>query len=83
MGRLALTADSRTWCGASYVILAIALYLSGVSQTCAADSSFLGPAGAPATQFPKPDRPVCRIVAHYASEEKRDGLTSPANSCAC
>lgn len=78
MGRLALTADSRTWCGASYVILAIALYLSGVSQTCAADSSFLGPAGAPATQFPKPDRPVADIVAPlWHSEEERDGFDEP------
>jgi SAM-dependent methyltransferase len=78
MGQLALTADSRTWHGASCVIVAIALYLSGVSQTCAADYSFLGPAGAPATQFPKPDRPVADIVAPlWHSEKERDEADEP------
>ena len=78
MGQLALTADSRMWRSASCVILAIALYLGSVSQTGAADHSFLGPAGAPATQFPKPDRPVADIVAPlWHSEEERDGFDEP------
>ena len=78
MGQLALTADSRMWRSASCVILAIALYLGSVSQTCAADYSFLGPAGAPATQFPKPDRPVADIVSPiWHSEEERDGADEP------
>lgn len=78
MRQIALTADSRMWRGASCVMLVIALYLGGVSQTCAADHSFLGPAGAPATQFPKPDRPVADIVAPlWHSEEERDGFDEP------
>lgn len=75
--QLLLIADSRMRRGASWVILAIALFLIGVGQTCAADS-FLGPAGAPATQFPKPDRPVAEIVAPlWHSEEERDGFDEP------
>jgi SAM-dependent methyltransferase len=78
MGQLALTADSRTWRGAGCVILAIAVYLSGISRTCAGDYSFPGPAGAPATQFPKPDRPVADIVAPlWHSEKERDEADEP------
>jgi predicted methyltransferase len=78
MGQLALTAECRRWCGASCVILAIALYLSGASQTRAANYSFLGPAGAPATVFPKPDRPVADIVSPiWHSEEERDAADEP------
>ncbi|WP_088346345.1 MULTISPECIES: methyltransferase domain-containing protein [Rhodomicrobium] len=66
------------WRGASWAMLAIALYLASVSQTGAADHRFLGPAGAPATQFPKPDRPVADIVAPlWHSEEERDGFDEP------
>jgi predicted methyltransferase len=76
MGQFALTGDGRAWRGASGVILAIALYLTGVSQTRAAD--FLGPAGAPATVFPKPDRPVADIVAPlWHSEKERDDADEP------
>jgi SAM-dependent methyltransferase len=78
MGQLALSADSRTWRGASCVILAIALCLSAVNQSCAADHSFLGPAGSPATPFPKPDRPVADIVAPiWHSEKERDEADEP------
>ena len=70
--------DSRKWCAASSVLLALALYLSGVGQACAADYSFLGPAGAPATLFPKPDRPVADIISPiWHSEEERDGDDEP------
>ena len=78
MGQLALNADSRRCCGASWVILAIALYFSGVGQTCAADYPFLGPAGAPATAFPKPERPVADIIAPlWHSEKERDEADEP------
>lgn len=78
MLQLALTADSRRWCGASCVILAIALYLTGVSHSRAADYPFLGPVGAPANAFPKPDRPVADIVSPiWHSEEERDGADEP------
>jgi SAM-dependent methyltransferase len=78
MGQLVRPAGGRTWCGASWVILAIALSLIGASQTCAADHSFLGPAGAPATLFPKPDRPVADIVAPiWHSEKERDEADEP------
>lgn len=78
MGQLALSADSRTWPGASCVILAIALCLSGVRQTCAAEYSFLGPAGAPANVFPKPERPVADIIAPlWHSEKERDEAGEP------
>jgi predicted methyltransferase len=60
------------------VTLAIALYLTGISQTCAAEYSFLGPAGAPASVFPKPDRPVADIVAPlWHSEKERDDADEP------
>lgn len=76
MRRLALTADYWTWCGASCAILAIALYFSGVSQSRAAD--FLGPAGASATLFPKPDRPVADIIAPlWHGEKERDDADEP------
>jgi SAM-dependent methyltransferase len=72
------TADSRKWCAASCVILAIAFCLGSVSRTGAADFPFLGPAGAPATAFPKPDRPVADIVSPiWHSEEERDGADEP------
>jgi protein-L-isoaspartate O-methyltransferase len=78
MGRLALPADSRTWRGASYVLLTIALCLTGIGQTCAAEHSFLGPAGAPASAFPKPDRPVADIIAPlWQSEKTRDDADEP------
>jgi SAM-dependent methyltransferase len=79
MGQLAhTTADRRTWYGASWVILAIALYLTGASQACASDYPFLGPAGAPAALFPKPDRPVADIVAPiWHSEKERDAADEP------
>lgn len=70
--------DSRTRRGASWVMLAIALCFAGVRQPHAADHSFLGPAGAPATVFPKPDRPVADIVAPlWHSEKERDGFDEP------
>jgi predicted methyltransferase len=66
------------WCGAGCAILAIALSLSGVNQTGAADDPFLGPAGAPASAFPKPDRPVADIVAPlWHSEKERDDADEP------
>lgn len=75
MGRLA---DRRRLRGASGVILAIALCFGGVGQTCAADTSFAGPAGAPASQFPKPDRPVADIIAPlWHSEKERDAAGEP------
>ena len=78
MGQLARNADSRAWWGPSCVIMAIALYLSGAGQTRAADYSFLGPAGAPAAAFPKPDRPVADIVAPiWHSEKERDDAGEP------
>jgi SAM-dependent methyltransferase len=78
MGRLALNSERRTWRGLSCVILAIALYLGGVSQPRAADYPFLGPAGAPATGFPRPDRPVANIVSPiWHSEEERDAADEP------
>lgn len=78
MGQLALPADSRTWRGASWAILAIALLLGAASQTRAAEVSFLGPAGAPAMAFPKPDRPVADIVSPiWHSEKERDEADEP------
>jgi predicted methyltransferase len=75
---LAQPAESRTWRGASCVVLAIALFLTGISHTCAAEYSFLGPAGAPASAFPKPDRPVADIVAPiWHSEKERDDADEP------
>ena len=78
MKQLVPTADSRTWFGAGCAILAIALYLGGVGQARAADYSFAGPAGASATEFPKPDRLVADIVAPlWRSEKERDGFDEP------
>ena len=78
MVRFALTANSRNWCAASCVILAIALCLGGVDRVCAADYSFLGPAGAPAAAFPKPDRPVADIISPiWHTEQERDGADEP------
>jgi predicted methyltransferase len=78
MGQLVHIAESRMWRGASYVIVAIALCLAGMSQTRAAENSFLGPAGAPASAFPKPDRPVADIIAPiWHSEKERDDADEP------
>ena len=78
MMQLGPIADSRVWRSAGCAILAIALYLSGASQTGAADNPFLGPAGAPASSFPKPDRPVADIVAPiWHSEKERDDADEP------
>jgi predicted methyltransferase len=78
MGQLAHSAGRRTWRSAGSAILAIALYVTGVNQTGAADPSFLGPAGVPATAFPKPDRPVAEIVAPlWYSEKERDAADEP------
>jgi predicted methyltransferase len=78
MGQLALMAVSRMWRGASWAILATALYLGAAAQTYAQDRSFLGPAGAPATAFPKPDRPVADIIAPiWHSEKERDEADEP------
>jgi SAM-dependent methyltransferase len=78
MRQLALTADSWMWRGASCVILAIAMYLSLLSGAGAAEHSFPAPAGAPATLFPKPDRPVADIIAPlWHSEKERDDADEP------
>jgi predicted methyltransferase len=78
MGQPAPNAGRRTWGGASWVILAIALYLGSISQPRAGDYSFAGPAGAPASLFPKPDRPVADIISPiWHSEEERDGADEP------
>jgi predicted methyltransferase len=78
MGRLAHIADCRTWRNAGCLMLAIALYLAGIGQPCAAKDSFLGSAGAPASAFPKPDRPVADIVAPlWHSEKERDDADEP------
>jgi SAM-dependent methyltransferase len=78
MGPLAHIAEGRTWCGARCVILTIALFLAGIRPACAAEYSFLGPAGAPVSVFPKPDRPVADIVAPlWHSEKERDDVDEP------
>jgi predicted methyltransferase len=60
------------------MILAIAASLGGIGDTGAADHAFLGPAGAPASEFPKPDRPVADIVAPlWHSEKERDEAGEP------
>src|SRR5688572_25447972 len=79
MGQLAHSLDSWTWRGASVVILTMALYLASVGQTGAAEYPFFGPAGAPASAFPKPDRPVADIIAPlWHSEKTRDEAGEPA-----
>src|SRR5262245_49743048 len=78
VGQLARRADSRTRCGIGLLLLAIALYLSSLGHSLAAESTFLGPAGAPASAFPKPDRPVADIVAPiWHSEKERDEADEP------
>lgn len=78
MRQLALAGNVRKWCGASCAILAIALYVSGVNQIRAADYPFLGPAGARAALFPKPDRPVADIISPiWHSEKERDKAGEP------
>jgi predicted methyltransferase len=77
MGRLALRAVRRTWRGAGWALLAIALHLAGIGQAGAAEP-YLGPAGTPAAAFPKPDRPVADIVAPiWHSEKERDEAGEP------
>lgn len=78
MRQLAHIAGGRRWRGACCVLLALAVCLTGMSQVRAAEKSFLGPAGAPASEFPKPDRPVADIVAPlWQSEQKRDDADEP------
>jgi SAM-dependent methyltransferase len=78
MEKLARNAGGRMWRGAGCAILAIALYVADVGGAGAADYTFLGPAGAPAAAFPKPDRPVADIVAPlWHSEEERDTADEP------
>jgi SAM-dependent methyltransferase len=78
MALRAFITESRRWCGAAPMILAVALYLAPIAEPRAAEAPFLGPAGAPANQFPKPDRPVADIVAPlWHSEEERDGFDEP------
>lgn len=53
--------------------LVIAWGFAVAVQAGAADYPFLGPAGAPATAFPKPDRPVASIISPiWHSEKERD-----------
>ncbi len=53
--------------------LALVLCLGSARATGAADYPMLGPAGLPASAFPKPDRPVASIVSSiWHSEKERD-----------
>lgn len=64
---------------AGWLILAVALHVAAAGPTTAADFPYLGPAGAPATAFPKPDRPVAGIVSPiWHTEAERDAAGEPA-----
>jgi SAM-dependent methyltransferase len=65
--------------GAKILIMAIALHLAAIATASGADYPFLGPPGAPAAAFPKPDRPVADIISPiWHSEEERDAAGEPA-----
>ena len=53
--------------------LSVALTVTGGAAALARSFPLLGPAGAPAGAFPKPDRPVAEVISPiWASEKERD-----------
>jgi predicted methyltransferase len=77
--RIEPTASRSHRCG-TMTLVSIAIALASVLATSAAaqDAPFLGPAGVPASAFPKPDRPVADIISPIWHDEKqRDAADEP------